>query len=1456
MIRFTQQDLTVILAEFLGKPWQRGGRGPEVYDCYGLVLDFMNRLGAKLPDQSHDPIERWADVYIRLDRPRPWSLVTFTDADLRSHIGLCLPGGNQFLHCPEQTPGGCRLDDLARKPWSDPGYRDGFWWPRSTIETIVLLSPTDPKKRAWQFVRAGRTLETIIAEDIAEGRDVKVQAFLDGQLVPQADWPSVAPLPLQQLVIKPVFGDGRQWMMMGGMMAMAMFAPQIMSMAAPNFSAYATSGYATMGAQAAYKLAMAAIPMVGGLALNALVGPKESDADPSQNYQWNPVTTMRPGAIRPLIYGRWKVKGNILCSYATCEVDTDTNPVAYLKPNYPGSHITSSRNLYHFKVGFGDGPIAGPVDGTCKVNGRDVDYYDGSTDFDVEHFNGTDDQAASSVLGGFEIGVDQLCKEDEEVTKIFRPVQCDRLAVVLDFPNSFQYISPSDGDTALADVNVRIRIKEVGGSWQTLFSGWVWGKTSKAVRLSYYWDETYDGGSPVSFTEGTQYEVGVTRLNGRHNLKADDFNFGAIQCLWSEANIQRHPGEAYVAIKAAASEEISGSIDFEEIVEGKLLRVYDSVSETWSIEWSDNPAWVAIDVLTRPVITGNGDTVPYEVEYYRRADPSCLILAEWVAFAAWCDEMVDDGDGGTEKRFTFNGAVDSDGDALEWCYRICQSALAAPVVYGTKVGVVIDQPALPVQMFNACNMRKGFSLQWLNTNEAATVYDCKFNDEDGNYETETWPVPLTGAARDIPASMDCFGLTKRSRVWRRAMRQLKTNALMKRTVEIPAALDAVFSKIGDCIYVQHPMLRRATAARIVVVYADGCKVDKALTMGSGDYALLVRTHDGTDEQLTLYDVDSVGGAGNDIVTIDGTWDYTPNVNDIVTFGLESQVIDLYRIKAFERLNQGQCRILATLYDTGFFEADAAAPAIEAQTYDTTRGGMAPSLLPTTAQAISAAAFANLSSADQLTLDGLSFEGDDVDTVTWSNDGEGIKYQGDWYPIAADASGTTAKYIYFAPTLTTQAIDDITLPSGSPVAVEETDHGFKTGDSVLLYGIAGITGGLDGTYTITKVDADNFTLDGTDGDDYSGTFSSGTLANNPAVLASTNDLSILAGTLAFVLCINNAGTACVIAPSLVNRLGQLVSEDDLRAGAFGEWVMEETFENISYEEFKLSWEPTGGGSAEDLTSIESGGDYGGKVLQIILGADTAGWQMRNSIPIQTTKWLYRMRVRIKASTPASGTVLMYAGVKGRNDDDDAWVAYDGSASSSQGNHFRCVAAGVTPDTNFYDYVGYFKGTDSTGDIDAHTNPNDPAVLHSDVRYVRPFVFLTSSLAPSTIQIVGIWLDRIDTTAGISLPGAKHLTDDYAIGADELVGQAFDNAGTAKDLVITLPSATNDKVFEVFNMSSTYLIDLAVASGQQHLLGTTNQKMRLSGKGTGVKLGCNSFGVWTMKLQVGTTPTYVS
>lgn len=72
------------------------------------------------------------------------------------------------------------------------------------------------------------------------------------------------------------------------------------------------------------------------------------------------------------------------------------------------------------------------------------------------------------------------------------------------------------------------------------------------------------------------------------------------------------------------------------------------------------------------------------------------------------------------------------------------------------------------------------------------------------------------------------------------------------------------------------------------------------------------------------------------------------------------------------------------------------------------------------------------------------------------------------------------------------IEGITLVDGDPVKITITAHGLVTGDYVYADGVGGTTELNGEGYIVTKVDADNFTLDGTNAGNFTAYTSGGTV----------------------------------------------------------------------------------------------------------------------------------------------------------------------------------------------------------------------------------------------------------------------------------------------------------------------------------------------------------------------------
>ena len=114
----------------LGLPYEKGGRGPLAYDCYGLCLEVTRRAGVMIPDVDtpntrFDRNELFAttkDIWRRLSGPQAFCLAVFR---IRTnwHAGVVLPDLQNFIHI---TAGInvtiSRLDNLKWKQRFDGFY--------------------------------------------------------------------------------------------------------------------------------------------------------------------------------------------------------------------------------------------------------------------------------------------------------------------------------------------------------------------------------------------------------------------------------------------------------------------------------------------------------------------------------------------------------------------------------------------------------------------------------------------------------------------------------------------------------------------------------------------------------------------------------------------------------------------------------------------------------------------------------------------------------------------------------------------------------------------------------------------------------------------------------------------------------------------------------------------------------------------------------------------------------------------------------------------------------------------------------------------------------------------------------------------------------------------------------------------------------------------------------------
>lgn len=103
-------DCMTRIEPLLGIPFEWGGRGPDTYDCWGLVEEALRRLGRTLPvtymelDQASASARMVDEVasgrWERAQVPDVGDVAVLSTNRVIHHVGLLLPDG--VLHTTER----------------------------------------------------------------------------------------------------------------------------------------------------------------------------------------------------------------------------------------------------------------------------------------------------------------------------------------------------------------------------------------------------------------------------------------------------------------------------------------------------------------------------------------------------------------------------------------------------------------------------------------------------------------------------------------------------------------------------------------------------------------------------------------------------------------------------------------------------------------------------------------------------------------------------------------------------------------------------------------------------------------------------------------------------------------------------------------------------------------------------------------------------------------------------------------------------------------------------------------------------------------------------------------------------------------------------------------------------------------------------------------------------------
>lgn len=351
------------------------------------------------------------------------------------------------------------------------------------------------------------------------------------------------------------------------------------------------------------------------------------------------------------------------------------------------------------------------------------------------------------------------------------------------------------GDRVGTEVSIAIDISTGGGAYSEVITDTISGKTISGYTRTYRVDLP---DNPAS----TGWTLRVRRLTG--DSTSDSLINKTVMQSFVEVTDGKfvYPMTAYAVIRIDAQQ-------FQSIpargyhLKGRMIRVpsnynpdtriYTGVWDgTFKVAWSDNPAWIYYDILLSDLY-GLGERI------------SSAMVDRYAIYqiGAYCDQLVSDGQGGLEPRFTCNVYIQGQQDALRVLNDLTSIFRGMAYWAGGQIVTGSDRPSDPVYSYTNANIIDGkVTYTGSDISTLKTVALVSYNDPTDFYRSKVEVVEdREGISRYgvRKTEVTAFGCTSRGQAQRVGLYHLYTSRMETGGASFSVGLDGVIPQPGSLI---------------------------------------------------------------------------------------------------------------------------------------------------------------------------------------------------------------------------------------------------------------------------------------------------------------------------------------------------------------------------------------------------------------------------------------------------------------------------------------------------------------------------------------------------------------------------------------------------------------------------------------------------------------------------------
>ncbi|WP_288384690.1 phage tail protein [uncultured Acinetobacter sp.] len=471
--------------------------------------------------------------------------------------------------------------------------------------------------------------------------------------------------------------------------------------------------------------------------------------------------------------------------------------------------------------GLSEGEIEGLADGLKSVYLDDTPVHDANDNpnFDnvvVDFRSGTNDQ---DYIEGFpdvsnEININVELKETTPWIRAFSNTDLDAARVRLKW-GALRVQDATTGNVDGITIRYAIDRQTDGGAWEEVINTQISDKTSPDYQRTHRIElPRADSG----------WQIRVRRITPNQNsdLVSDKMYVAAVTEVIDVK--LRYPNTALLGLQYDA-ETFSNIAKMAARCKGVRIRVptnYDPETRqyvgiwdgTFKYAYTNNPAWHFYDAcIDKRRGLGN------------HLDQSMVDKWSIYRLGQYCDELVPDGKGGQEPRFTLNIYQQAQEDAYSVLTKMVGLMRAYMFWDGQSIVLDADMPSDTVYTFTRANVIDGhFEYSGTRKRDRHTIAVVNFDNPDNRFKTEPEPIPDEEAIAKYginKVEIDAWGVTSRGQAQRAGLWALKTEKYETQTVVFKVGLDGYIPQPGKIIEIaDQSFAGRANGGRISSISAD------------------------------------------------------------------------------------------------------------------------------------------------------------------------------------------------------------------------------------------------------------------------------------------------------------------------------------------------------------------------------------------------------------------------------------------------------------------------------------------------------------------------------------------------------------------------------------------------------------------------------------------------------------